>query len=199
MFTGLSYRMYVQYFQNQGTPSCLDAASSCLVMPGLASSCSVWVFGYFQQITIFKEIWISSPNFAHISYSSRTLCKPITTNIANCHKHVWEWFILVSLNVTHCTLYFESVSTDACFPGDLISYRSALWRVNTWLRTGDKPVFEQTMSHSYAYTRHQVVGYKTAWLGKVAAHICVLWKSVMSFCDNIRKTFSKIVYFGDRG
>ena len=78
-------------FQNQGTPCCLCAASSCLALLVLISSCYVWVCGHFQHIIILQLIWISNLYFA--DYSSRTLWKPITTNVTNNCKHVWEWFI----------------------------------------------------------------------------------------------------------
>ena len=80
-------------FQNQGTQSCLGAASSCLVLPGLASSCLVWVFGNFQSIINVQWICISISNFAHVWYSLKTLSKPIKTSVASSHKHAWEWFI----------------------------------------------------------------------------------------------------------
>ena len=83
----------IHIFQNQGTPSCLGAASSCLVLPGLVSSCLVWIFGNFQSIINVLWICISISNFAHIWYSSRTLYKPIKTSVASSHKHAWEWFI----------------------------------------------------------------------------------------------------------
>ena len=53
------YQSQLVFFQKQGTPCCLGAASSCLLLPGLTSACFVWVLVICNISYFVKEIWIS--------------------------------------------------------------------------------------------------------------------------------------------
>ena len=83
-WTGLG-KIALQHMLKPGStflPEC-HFALSCL-----ASSGFVLVSGNCEHIIVLKYIWISISLIAHISYSSRTLYKPITSNVAGRHKHI---------------------------------------------------------------------------------------------------------------
>ena len=80
----------IQYFSKPGDTSFV------WVVPRFVLSCLVLFCLGFWYILIFLWLWmyISISHFAHAWYSSRTLCKPITSSVASSNKHIWEWFIL---------------------------------------------------------------------------------------------------------
>ena len=66
--------------------------SGCgLVLPCLASSCVVWVYGKLQHIYFFNKYEYPFHNL-HTYHSP--LCKAITTSFSDCKKNVQEWFLL---------------------------------------------------------------------------------------------------------